>query len=385
MGEPDRLSSVEIFARNVTDREGLGLCLIDVARAELGAAASESVIEQRASGLLLQALCSVGIDPRTERLQRNRLSRLLSGDPLPVDEVQRAVEYVLSQMVIQPKGALAECLAISPCVEQLQTLKAAGRVSPSAAFKRGVWSRRLRRGDTEEGVVFEEWREGADGIFCAPATPEMEIVLDDKASSRRRPRKGDLLVFGATEVKCYRHVSRRSLSEQLDKHLARLTGGLQLRDWRGKTIECEYPPDRLWYAVGDAGCVRVLPATEAPFRLETRTGRNDRRSMVVWTAAMMDSLVTFAVGPQSCGTEKTAARGRRSSFDAHLAYDQDQLEDMGVAMAHYTLGAMADQPDLDLSGAEWSWHVERALDVVGDDRLSPRQLSRRKRLLHHLK
>ncbi|MDZ4179077.1 MAG: hypothetical protein U1E29_07580, partial [Coriobacteriia bacterium] len=191
MGQPDGLPSVEIFARNVTDREGLGLCLIDVVRAELGAAASETVVEQRASDLLLHALCSVGIDPRTERQQRDRLSRLMSAGPLPGDEVQRAVEYVLSQMVVQPKGALAECLAIPLCVEHLQYLKAAEGVPASAVFSRGVWSRRLRRNDTEEGPVFKEWREGADGIFSATATPEMEIVLDDNASSQRRPEEGD--------------------------------------------------------------------------------------------------------------------------------------------------------------------------------------------------
>jgi hypothetical protein len=383
MGQPDGLPSVEIFARNVTDREGLGLCLIDVARAELGAAASEIVIEQRASELLLYALCSVGVDPRTERQQRDRLSRLMSGDPLPGNEVQRAVEYVLSQMVIQPKGALAECLAIPLCVKHLQYLKATEDVPASAVFSRGVWSRRLRRNDTEEDLVFKEWREGADGIFSATATPEMDIVLDDNASSQRRPEEGDLLVFGVSEVKCYRPVPRRRLLQQLNKHLARLAGGLQLRDWRGKTVECEYPPDRLWYAVGDTGRLRVLPATDAPFRLVTRAGRRGRRSIIVWTAAMMDSLVAFAVGPQPSGTKKTAVRGGRPAFDALIAYDQDELEDMGVAMAHYTLGAMADQPDIDLSGAEWSWNVERALEVVGDDPLSPQQLARRQKLLGH--
>ncbi len=383
MGEPDRLPSVEIFARNVTDRKGLGFCLMDAARAELDPAASEIAIEQRASELLLQALCSVGIDPRTERLQRNRLSCLLSGDPLPVDEVQRAVEYVLSQMVIQPKGALAECLAIPLCVEHLQTLKATGRVPASAAFKRGVWSRRLRRSDTDERGVFEEWREGADGIFCAPATPEMEIVLDDGTSSRRLPADGDLLVFGVTEVKCYRRVSRRALVEQLDRHLARMGGGLQLRDPRGKTVEREYPPDRLWYAVDDGGCLRVLPALDIPFRLVRRTTRDGGRPAVVWSHPLMDSLVRLAVGPQPCGMQEIRTRPRRPVFDTLIPYDQDQLEEMGVAMAHYSLGAMADQPGLDLSGAEWSWNVERAMQIVDDDGLSVPQLARRKKLLHH--
>ncbi|MDZ4063122.1 MAG: hypothetical protein U1E22_00470, partial [Coriobacteriia bacterium] len=91
----------------------------------------------------------------------------------------------------------------------------------------------------------------------------------------------------------------------------------------------------------------------------------------------------LSVGPQPGGTQKTATRPKRSVFDALIPYDEEQLEDMGVAIAHYTLGAMADQPDIDLSGAEWSWNVERALDIIGDDGLSTRQLARRKKLLRY--
>ncbi len=383
-GEEEDLPSVEVFARNVTGGEGLGARLNDAARAELGPGVSEFMIDRRASDLLLRALCAVGIDPRTERRQRDRLSRLMSGDPLPIAEVQRAVEYVLSQMVIQPKAALAECLAISPCVEHLQALRAAERLAAGVEFRRSVWSRRLRGADTEEAVVFEEWREGADGIFCATTTPETEVVLDDRSSCQRRPGEGDLLIFGVAEIKCYRRVSRRRLLEQLDKHVARLAGGLQLRDARGKAVEHEYPPDRLWYAACDGDSLRVLAATDTPFRMASPTAREAQRRAVVWTAPLMDSLVRLAVGPRTSGAEPTETRERQPIFGALLPYDESQLEDMGVAMAHYTLGAMADQPDLDLSGAEWSWNVERALEVVDDDSLSARQRARRKKLLYHL-
>lgn len=369
-----------IFARNVTGCEGLGALLIDAARAELDAGASETVIEEKASGLLLQVLCSVGIDPRTERLQRERLSRLLSGSPLSSDEVQRSVDYVLAQMVVQPKGALAECLGIRPSVEHLQTLKPAGIVPAHATFKRGIWSRRILHTEAGHHAVLGEWREGADGLFCAIATSEMEIALDE----RRRPEEGDLLIFGVSEVKCYRHIPRRRLRGQLDRHLARLAAGLQFRDWRGRAIESEYPPDRLWYATSNAGRLRVLPVTDAPFRLPARTKRNDARETVIWTHPMMEDLIRLSVGPRADGMQKPGARARPPVFDATIPYDQEQLEELGVAMAHYTLGAMADQPDIDLSGAEWSRNIKRALDVTGDDGLSSRQLARREKLLRRL-
>jgi hypothetical protein len=66
-----------------------------------------------------------------------------------------------------------------------------------------------------------------------------------------------------------------------------------------------------------------------------------------------------------------------------LQYDEDELETMGVAMADYTLGAMADQPDIDLSGAEWSYNLARSLQSIGGN-LTRRQESRREKLLSKL-
>lgn len=383
MSEPDHLRSVEVFARNVTGSQALAHRLMDVARAELGQDTPEMAIDDRASELLLQALCSVGVDPKTERSQREGLARLLSGSSLSSDEVQRSVEYVLSQMVVQPKGALAECLAIAPSIGHLRALKAAGAVPAIAVFKRGVWSRRILNGETGEGARFSEWREGADGLFCAVVTSDARIRLAERSTSNQHPEVGDLLVFGVSEVKCYRHVSRRALGEQLNKHLARLAGGLQLRDWRGRTIESEYTPHRLWYATGDADAIRVLPATDLPFRLVVRPGRNGRRATVIWTHPMMDELVRLSVGPRKSGQDRVA-RARVPVFDALLPLDEEELEELAVAMADYALGAMADQPDIDLSGAEWSWNVARALEFIESDGLFSRQLARREKLLRHL-
>jgi hypothetical protein len=386
MAAQDGLPSVEVFARNVTGSEGLGFLLLDMACLELGSGASHATIERRASGLLLEALCAVGIDPRTERFQRNRLSRLLAGDPLPQSDVQGAVDYILSQMVVQPKGALAECLAIGPCLEHVRELWSSERLPLSVEFKRGVWARRLVVDDHGgSGIAFAEWREGADGLFCATAGEcEEQVKIDASSSSGRRPRKEDLLVFGVTEVKCYEHVTRAELLAQLDRHLARLAGGLQLRDPQRRSAEREYAPDHLWYAVPDSEGLRVLPVAAIPFRL-AHPARAQGQRRVVWSVPMMERLIRIGIGPRpALGPAKTARR-RRAIFDAFVPYDEEQLEEAGTAMAHYTLGAMADQPDLDLSGAEWSWNVEKALEGVGEDTLSARQAARRAKLLRRLR
>jgi hypothetical protein len=98
------LPSTEVFARDVADFEGLGCELIDVARAELGASVLGGELDDRAGELILEALLRVGLNPRRELAQCRRLASLLRGERLSDGEVQKSVEYVLSQMVIQPKG-----------------------------------------------------------------------------------------------------------------------------------------------------------------------------------------------------------------------------------------------------------------------------------------
>lgn len=58
---------------------------------------------------------------------------------------------------------------------------------------------------------------------------------------------------------------------------------------------------------------------------------------------------------------------------------------MGAAMAFYTLGALADQPEVDLPGAEWGWNLELALETPSPETLSPRQLARREKILRRLR
>lgn len=82
-------------------------------------------------------------------------------------------------------------------------------------------------------------------------------------------------------------------------------GGLQLRDDRGKVVEREYAPDRLWYAVPEGDGLRVACALDIPFRVAKR---ESGEFAIVWTDAMMHSLIRLAIGPLHTGRHGRPAR-----------------------------------------------------------------------------
>jgi len=375
--------SVEIFARTVTGCEGLGYCLLEVARTERAAQGCDEGVEERASELMLEALSQVGISPQTEAARREKLFRLLRGERLSEPEVQRNVDYILSQMVIQSKAALAECLAIKPCVEHLRALVRADRLPPPVEFKRGVWERRFA-GLTEEGAPrLAEWREGADGLFCLPVTTETMSVCGVQDSDYGLPGANGLLVFGVAEVKCFRRAKRDALRGQMDAHVARLAGGLQIRDRHGK-MESAIPPQDIWYASWDGQRVSCLPAESCPFRLTWAPPCNRRKLSIEWTHTLMHSLIRFSVGPAPRFKQGYEWFSGSDNFDAALPYGEQDLEDIGCEMAAYALGAMADQSVVDLDGMRWGRNMERALCQPAGHRLSRCQLTRRQKLLARL-
>ncbi len=361
------------FASNVTDSEELAPLLIEAARAELGSQASESDVDRRAGKLLLQSLLAVGVDPKTEQVMRNLLFAVLRGDGISPLETLKAVNYFLSQMVIQPKGVLAEVLAIPLCLAKLERLKQAGRLPPDAVFLRGVWSRRLRGFDVAGAPTFGEWREAADGLFCSVVPPGTSRARSQRERATRVPAAGDLLVFGVAEVKCYGRISRKKVAAQLERHIARLTGGLQLRDPSGRSVEREYPAENLWFGICNPGGIDAIAAAD----LSTRGPGTESAS------SFTNSLVRWTIGPRAVLRPATA-RPARPVFDAELPVNAGQLEEIATAMAYYTLGAMADQPEVDRSGWEWSANLAAALEAIPEDQLSPRAIGRREAILRRL-
>jgi hypothetical protein len=384
MSESSAFDSVCTFAKNVTDREELGLLLVDVARHELGVTASDDQVERQASKLLGQALFSVGIDPASEKQQRNRLFAVLRGDDLSVNEVQKAAEYILGQMVIQPKGALAECLAIIPSVRLLHALIANAKLPPNAVYLRGAWSRRLVGRNENGPPAFGEWREAADGLFCCRGPLAANAARAVGPSAPRTIGEDHLIILGIIEVKCYHAISRRNLLAQVDNHIARLAGGLQFRDSSGRNIDLEYAPEKLWYGLWQGGRIQALPVAEQPFSLEGNLGCDERGLTPSWTHPLMAAIVRVAIGPRQRG-ERGARRSPRARFDVLLPYDDEQLEEIAAAIADYTLGVMADQPDVDLPGWKWTANVIRALESAPDGALSKLQLARRAKIIRRLR
>jgi hypothetical protein len=96
-------------------------------------------------------------------------------------------------------------------------------------------------------------------------------------------------------------------------------------------------------------------------------------------------MVRLLVGPRASSSTKEPRAKKERVFDAHLPFDEEELEEMGAAMAFYTLGALADQPEVDLPGAEWGWNLKRALETPAANTLSERQLARREKILRRVR
>jgi hypothetical protein len=383
------MSSTEMFARNVTAYGGLGHHLIEVARLEMGTQANDEAIEKRASNLMLEALLKVGLNPKSQSqvARKLKLLRALKGENQSDTEIRKNLNYILDQMISQSKAALAECLAIKPCLEHLHSLIEAGQLPPKVEFQRGVWQRRVK--STAGSVQFLAWQKGADGLFCLPATPETWKIFSVVKSDCAPTQKTGLLIFGVVEVKAYHGVDRNKLQNQKHLHIARLRGGLQIRDHLGRCVESEYAPENLWYATWDGEKGTALPVTNYPFELimtpkgnsaEAHGNKTKKILWKQWEHPLMESVIQFTVGPNYRLKQDVDWFVETHNFDATLPYGEQDLQDMGAAMAIYTLGVMADQPEVDLNGEIWTQNIVRALRKQPNEVLTIRQEKRRKKL-----
>ena len=127
-----------------------------------------------------------------------------------VEQYVAAVRMAVSRLVAAVQGALAELLAIGPCVELLQDLQRRGLVNPSA---------RLYFGDT---ILVPR----LNGTVAKSA--DLHVLVDESST-------GSMEVVGVGEVKSY-PCSRPRLRKQLRKHLARLEQGcLSLAESQAQT------------------------------------------------------------------------------------------------------------------------------------------------------
>lgn len=120
-------------------------------------------------------------------------------------DVNSTIAFIYGHMINCFKGAIAELLAIKPCLAILDQMKTEGLVPENAQLLLGE-SVRFR---TSNGKGF---RQGAD----------LSIL-----SSGGSDRKQSCQVFGVVEVKSYR-LSKARLRRQLNAHVDRLMLGIEL-------------------------------------------------------------------------------------------------------------------------------------------------------------
>jgi hypothetical protein len=137
-----------------------------------------------------------------------------------------------------------------------------------------------------------------------------------------------------------------------------------------------YTADRLWYGFYREGRCTLLSAASCPFAL-TRASqdRGAKQVRIQWTHPLMHGLIRFTVGPRH--VPPLRARAVSEPFDAALPYPVDELELLGVGMVAYTLGVMADQPEVDLGWDDWSSNLAHALAELPDELLIPALRARR--------
>lgn len=144
------------------------------------------------------------------------------------DETAESIEFIYSHMINRFKGELAELLALSSCLQVMERLVEAGQIP---ATIRLYWGDTIHepRGEVNRNADPKNFAKGSDGLW-------VEI---SKSRGHTKPR---VTIHGVIEVKSYRRSPSRVL-QQIDKHLARLSGGLQLEN-------CSFNADEIFLPAG---------------------------------------------------------------------------------------------------------------------------------------
>ena len=193
---------------------------LDVFRQSLHAAIRD--IERHPRGRLFQRLIEFGPHNPDDPKSLTSDGATLLSDP----ECGSCVEFIYSHMINRFKGELAELLALEPCISLLRQRQAKGDLPPSVELYWGELVRE-RRQVGQRGLTNPSWgsfAKGADGL----------VVEQMPGRGAASP---SLMVYGIIEVKSMPRPQNRVL-EQINHHMARLRGGLQLE-------EREYSPGQL--------------------------------------------------------------------------------------------------------------------------------------------
>lgn len=157
-------------------------------------------------------------------------------------ECGSCVEFIYSHMVNRFKGELAELLALEPCIALIQQLQQEGHLPPSAHLYWGEMireRRRIRKTGEECNIQWGSFTKGADGL------------LAEQIPIQKGKPHNSLSIHGIVEVKSNRR-KKRTL-DQINRHIARLSGGVKL----GRR---EYPPDEISFNNSSLIRIMVIPS-----------------------------------------------------------------------------------------------------------------------------
>jgi hypothetical protein len=126
-------------------------------------------------------------------------------------ECGSCVDFIYSHMINRFKGELAELLALDPCIKLIHELKQKGHISSLTHLYWGDMIQEPRRIDPESGnsPQWGSFTKGADGLLIEKVRNVLKIQ-------------------GVVEVKSMFLAKKRVLA-QIDKHIARLSGGVKLK------------------------------------------------------------------------------------------------------------------------------------------------------------
>jgi len=219
--------SIESGLRKQSVHFAVGNTSRDVFKQSLDAAVKD--IEDDPRGLLFKRLIRYGPHTDTDPHELSGDGKTILSDP----EWGKCVEFIFSYMINRFKGELAELLGVQPCLELMEKLEKENRLPGGLHVYWGDALREYSRIAGKSDQNNTRWygpAKGADGLLVehirGPVPGSMEKVK----------------IHGIVEIKSMR-VSKRRISEQINRHARRLSGGLELLKYKfpGEKVEIANP------------------------------------------------------------------------------------------------------------------------------------------------
>jgi hypothetical protein len=186
-------------------------------------------IEDDPRGLLFKRLIRYGPHTDTAPHEVSGDGKTILSDP----EWGKCVEFIFSFMINRFKGELAELLGVQPCLELVEKLEKENHLPGGLHVYWGDALREYSRIAEKSDQNLPRWygpAKGADGLLVEHIRGPVPGSMDK------------VKIHGIVEIKSMK-VSPRRISEQIDRHARRLSGGLELLKYKfpGEKVEIANP------------------------------------------------------------------------------------------------------------------------------------------------